>query len=332
MGRRGDSANARKAAQDDNDDRLPRRVQLGRVARSRSRSSTRPAIPQISPVEHGGRSDHGRPGRRAGRAGQVLPDAASAPTRASSRRTRSRAPRRSTLMKDGRLHQDLHPERQGGLRRGPRREHRARGQDAGPRDRSATTAIDKNAPTTARWPRRSRAPARTASSSAASPRTTAVQLYKDFSAAHAGREALRAGRRRRVRLHRPKKAASRPTSSSDVPGAPSPTLRPEASTRRRPGVLQGLQGEVRRRNPDPYAIYGYEAMSLALDAIKRAGDKGNDRKAVIDALFETKDRESRARHVRHRRERRHDADRLRRVHDRGRQARVRQGHQGPDGS
>jgi branched-chain amino acid transport system substrate-binding protein len=43
---------------------------------------------------------------------------------------------------------------------------------------------------------------------------------------------------------------------------------------------------------DPYAIYGYETMSLAIDAIKRAGDKGNDRQAVIDALFNTKDRHS----------------------------------------
>ena len=43
---------------------------------------------------------------------------------------------------------------------------------------------------------------------------------------------------------------------------------------------------------DPYAIYGYEAMSLTLDAIKRAGDKGNDRQAVIDAMFATKDRQS----------------------------------------
>jgi branched-chain amino acid transport system substrate-binding protein len=45
-------------------------------------------------------------------------------------------------------------------------------------------------------------------------------------------------------------------------------------------------------NPDPYALYGYETMSLALDAIKRAGDKGNDRQAVIQQLFATKDRQS----------------------------------------
>ena len=46
------------------------------------------------------------------------------------------------------------------------------------------------------------------------------------------------------------------------------------------------------KDPEPYAIYGYEAMSLTLDAIKRAGDNGNDRKAVLDQIFKTKGRES----------------------------------------
>jgi branched-chain amino acid transport system substrate-binding protein len=44
--------------------------------------------------------------------------------------------------------------------------------------------------------------------------------------------------------------------------------------------------------PQPYAIYGYEAMSLALDAMKRAGDKCNDRNAVIDQVFKTKSKPS----------------------------------------
>ena len=43
-------------------------------------------------------------------------------------------------------------------------------------------------------------------------------------------------------------------------------------------------------NPDPYAIYGYEAMSLALDAIKRSGT--GEREAITKALFSTKDRQS----------------------------------------
>jgi len=42
--------------------------------------------------------------------------------------------------------------------------------------------------------------------------------------------------------------------------------------------------------PDPYAIYGYEAMNLALDAIKRS--KTGQKADVLKALFATKDRQS----------------------------------------
>jgi branched-chain amino acid transport system substrate-binding protein len=47
-----------------------------------------------------------------------------------------------------------------------------------------------------------------------------------------------------------------------------------------------------KKDPDPYAIYGYESMSLILDAIERAGDKGNSREEVLKELFATKDRVS----------------------------------------
>src|SRR4051812_44536289 len=43
-------------------------------------------------------------------------------------------------------------------------------------------------------------------------------------------------------------------------------------------------------NPDPYAIYGYEAMKLALDAIARS--KTGDKADIVKALFATKDRNS----------------------------------------
>jgi branched-chain amino acid transport system substrate-binding protein len=46
------------------------------------------------------------------------------------------------------------------------------------------------------------------------------------------------------------------------------------------------------QQPESYAIYGYEAMELALTAIEHAGDKGNDRQAVIDAFFEISNRDS----------------------------------------
>ncbi|MDQ3935126.1 MAG: branched-chain amino acid ABC transporter substrate-binding protein [Actinomycetota bacterium] len=46
------------------------------------------------------------------------------------------------------------------------------------------------------------------------------------------------------------------------------------------------------KSPDPYAIYGYETMSLILDAIERAGDEGNNREKVLEAIFATENRKS----------------------------------------
>jgi branched-chain amino acid transport system substrate-binding protein len=55
--------------------------------------------------------------------------------------------------------------------------------------------------------------------------------------------------------------------------------------------LKAYEAKFGEKNPDRYAVYGYESMSLLLDAIKRAGDAGNDRAAVAKQLLATKDRE-----------------------------------------
>jgi branched-chain amino acid transport system substrate-binding protein len=44
--------------------------------------------------------------------------------------------------------------------------------------------------------------------------------------------------------------------------------------------------------PGRYAAYGYEAMGVVLDSIRRAGDQGDSRDAVVDAFFDTEDRDS----------------------------------------
>ena len=44
--------------------------------------------------------------------------------------------------------------------------------------------------------------------------------------------------------------------------------------------------------PDPYAIYGYEAMKLGLDTIAGLGANGDSKSAVLAALFATKSRNS----------------------------------------
>jgi branched-chain amino acid transport system substrate-binding protein len=46
------------------------------------------------------------------------------------------------------------------------------------------------------------------------------------------------------------------------------------------------------QQPESYAIFGYEAAKLALTAIEHAGNKGNDRQAVIDAFFKIHNRDS----------------------------------------
>jgi branched-chain amino acid transport system substrate-binding protein len=55
--------------------------------------------------------------------------------------------------------------------------------------------------------------------------------------------------------------------------------------------LEDYTKKYGEKNPDRYAVYGYESMSVLLDAIKRAGGDGGDRAAVVKALLGTKDRE-----------------------------------------
>jgi branched-chain amino acid transport system substrate-binding protein len=47
-----------------------------------------------------------------------------------------------------------------------------------------------------------------------------------------------------------------------------------------------------QRAPDPYAIYGYEAMKLGLDTIAALGPDGDSREALRKALFATRNRAS----------------------------------------
>lgn len=56
--------------------------------------------------------------------------------------------------------------------------------------------------------------------------------------------------------------------------------------------LDDFEAEFGRRDPDPYAAYGFEAMDLVLDSIEEAGAKGNDRAAVREAAFSGKERGS----------------------------------------
>jgi branched-chain amino acid transport system substrate-binding protein len=57
-------------------------------------------------------------------------------------------------------------------------------------------------------------------------------------------------------------------------------------------ILEKYKTKYKTQTVDPYAIYGYETMALALDVLKRAGAQANDRAEVVKQLFATKDRDS----------------------------------------
>jgi branched-chain amino acid transport system substrate-binding protein len=46
------------------------------------------------------------------------------------------------------------------------------------------------------------------------------------------------------------------------------------------------------RDPEAFAIFAYEAMKAVLEAIRAAGDDGDDRQAVVDRFFAIRDRDS----------------------------------------
>jgi branched-chain amino acid transport system substrate-binding protein len=59
-----------------------------------------------------------------------------------------------------------------------------------------------------------------------------------------------------------------------------------------PAFISAYKAQYGVSNPDPYAIYGYEAMKLGLDTIASLGFNGDSRPAILKALLATKDRHS----------------------------------------
>jgi len=56
--------------------------------------------------------------------------------------------------------------------------------------------------------------------------------------------------------------------------------------------FRDYEKEYGESNPNPYAVYGYEAMDLILDTCQRLGPNCGDRQKLVDGLFATKGRKS----------------------------------------
>jgi branched-chain amino acid transport system substrate-binding protein len=119
----------------------------------------------------------------------------------------------------------------------------------------------------------------------------AVQLYKDVAAALPD-----------AKLYGPDGVAESGFSDPAEGGIPADvasrvkvtvaTLSPDEYPPEGQKFFEDFEAEYGEANPDPYAIYGYEAMRLVLDTCEQLGPDCSDRQAMIDALFQTKGRES----------------------------------------
>jgi len=117
----------------------------------------------------------------------------------------------------------------------------------------------------------------------------AVQLYKDFAAALP-----------QAKLYGPDGVAESGFADPKDGGIPADvaarvkvsvaTLNPESYPPDGQEFFKAYSQKYGEDQPDPYAIYGYEAMRLALDAITRS--KTGEKADIIKALFATKDRQS----------------------------------------
>jgi branched-chain amino acid transport system substrate-binding protein len=117
----------------------------------------------------------------------------------------------------------------------------------------------------------------------------AVQLYKDFEAALPD-----------AKLYGPDGVAEAGFADPAEGGIPAnvaskvtltvATLSPDEYPPEGQEFFDAFREKYDEPNPNPYAIYGYEAMRLALDAIERSGT--GETADILSALFETADRAS----------------------------------------
>jgi branched-chain amino acid transport system substrate-binding protein len=117
----------------------------------------------------------------------------------------------------------------------------------------------------------------------------AVQIYKDFAAALPDAKLYGPDGVAESGFADPKEGGI-PTSVANRVKVSVATLNPESYPPEGQEFFTQFEQEYGEKNPDPYAIYGYESMRLVLDAIERAGSANKE--DILKALFDTKDRQS----------------------------------------
>jgi len=119
--------------------------------------------------------------------------------------------------------------------------------------------------------------------------TNAVQVFKDFAAALPNAKLYGPDGVANAALTDPKQGGV-PLSLDPRIKVSVATLKPSEYPAAGQEFFKAFTQKYGVKNPDPYAIYGYEAMNLALDAIKRSGD--GTRPSILKAIYDTKNRQS----------------------------------------
>ncbi|HEV2785036.1 MAG TPA: branched-chain amino acid ABC transporter substrate-binding protein [Solirubrobacteraceae bacterium] len=116
-----------------------------------------------------------------------------------------------------------------------------------------------------------------------------VQIFKDFEAALPNAKLFGPDGVAETGFFDPKEGGI-PASVAQKVKVTVATLDPASYPPEGRAFFESYEKEYNDANPDPYAIYGYEAMRLALDAIERSGT--GEKEDIVKALFATKDRSS----------------------------------------
>jgi branched-chain amino acid transport system substrate-binding protein len=116
----------------------------------------------------------------------------------------------------------------------------------------------------------------------------AVQVYKDFAAAIPNAKLYGPDGVAQSDFADPKEGL--PANVGARTKVTIATLSPDQYPEEGQKFFEDFKAKYNVKNPDPYAIYGYEAARLALDAIERSGT--GEKADVLKALFDTKDRDS----------------------------------------
>lgn len=280
------SANARKAAQDKST-----AVYIGEFNSGASAVSipilNEAGVPQISPANTAVGLTSDEPGADAGEPDKYYPTGQRTYARIVPKDTVQGAALATLMKNDGCTKVELTNDKEvygAGLARNIEIAAKPLGLDIISND-----AIDKNAPNYRSLAQKAKAAGADCFAFSGTTANNAVQLYKDFGAALPNAKMYGPDGVANAALTDPKQGGV-PLSLDKRIKVSVATLAPSEYPPDGKEFFKSFTQKYGVKNPDPYAIYGYEAMRLALDVIKRSGDASHQN--ILKALFSTKDRQS----------------------------------------